>query len=201
MNKVNADKSLEKIIEENGRKGIKPELLLHCCCAPCSTVCFERLKEGFSVTAYFYNPNIDGKEEYEKRRDELKRLCEIHGVDFFAEPFIPNEFFEAVKGLESCSERGERCFVCYKLRLKKTAERAKKEGYDCFATTLTLSPLKDSDAINEKGTEAEKETGEKYIATDFKKRNGFLRSVQMSQEYGLYRQNYCGCVFSKKTVL
>lgn len=198
MNKVNADKSLEKIIEENKRKGILPKLLLHCCCAPCSTVCFERLKEGFLVTAYFYNPNIDGEEEYEKRRNELKRLCEINGVGLLSEPFSPDEFFKAVKGLENCKERGERCFACYKLRLLRTAEKAKSGGYDCFATTLTLSPLKDSDALNEKGLEAEKETGAKYLATDFKKRNGFLRSVQLSEEYGLYRQNYCGCVFSKR---
>lgn len=198
MNKFNADKSLEIIREENKRKGIKPKLLLHCCCAPCSTVCFERLKEGFSVTAYFYNPNIDGAEEYEKRKNELKRLCEIYSVDFLSEPFFPNEFLGAVKGLENCKERGERCFVCYKLRLLKTAEKSKEEGFDYFATTLTLSPLKDSDALNEKGIEAENETGVKYLATDFKKRNGFLRSVQLSEEYGLYRQNYCGCVFSKR---
>ena len=197
MNKVNYDKELQSLIDENIKRGIKPKLLLHSCCAPCSSACIERLKEGFYICIFYYNPNIDSEEEYIKRRDEQKRLSSLMGVDFVSCDYDCREFYSAVKGYENCQEGGERCFICYRLRLNKTAEYAKEHGYPFFATTLTLSPLKNSDKLNERGKETAKEFNLTYLSSDFKKRNGYLRSIELSKEYDLYRQNYCGCVFSK----
>lgn len=172
----------------------KPRLLLHCCCAPCAAGCIERLRELFEVTFYFCNPNITDGSEYEKRLEELKRL----GKRFGAETVEGSrgDFFAAVKGLEAEPERGARCAVCFALRLNAAAEAAK--GYDYFATTLTLSPLKDARLINEIGLKAAEKFGSVYLRSDFKKGGGALRSKVLSEEMNLYRQNYCGCVFSKK---
>ena len=195
MNKINYDNEMMKIIgEEKGER----KLLLHSCCAPCSSTCIERLKPHFSLSVYYYNPNIDGVIEFKKRALEQKRLCNAFGVNYIEEKFDSNEFFAIAKGLENAPEGSDRCFKCFYLRLKKTAQYAKENGYDCFATTLTLSPLKNADKINEIGFLIEGEIGVKYLPSDFKKRGGYLRSIELSKEYELYRQNYCGCVFSKK---
>lgn len=195
MNAINFDKEMSKIIKTlNG----KPRLLLHSCCAPCSTACIERLIPHFDVTVYYYNPNIDGVEEYSKRGAEQKRLCEIYNLPLVLEDFNPADFYGEVSGLEDLPEGGERCFKCFYLRLKRTAEYAKQNGYDYFTTTLTVSPLKDAEKINEIGSIVAKEVGVNFLPSDFKKRGGYQRSVELSKEYDLYRQNYCGCAFSKR---
>lgn len=173
----------------------KSKLLLHCCCAPCSSACLERLKEFFDITVLFYNPNIENI-EYQRRKSELERLIGITGwaeiLDCDHDTF---EFYSAVKGLENCPEGGERCKKCFELRLAKTAEVAEREGFDLFTTTLTISPLKDADLINGIGERLGKD---RWLHSDFKKKNGYLRSINLSKEYGLYRQDYCGCVFSAR---
>lgn len=197
MNKVNYDREMQKIISELKRTGDKPTLLMHACCAPCSSACLERIKDFFDITVYYYNPNIDSVEEYNKRSAEQERLCKAFGVKFFTEQHNPEEFYAAAKGFEDAPEGGSRCEKCFYLRLKKTAEKAKEQGFDYFTTTLTLSPLKNAELLNEIGEKVAKETGVKWLPSDFKKRGGYLRSIELSNEYGLYRQNYCGCVFSK----
>ena len=195
MNNLNYDKLMMQIIKGFTKK---PKLLLHSCCAPCSTACLERLLPFFDLTVYYYNPNIDGVEEFSKRANEQKRLCESLSVNFVEEKFCPEEFYSDVKGLEDAPEGGDRCAKCFNLRLKKTAEFAMQEGFDYFTTTLTVSPLKNADKINEIGLSIEREMGVKFLPSDFKKRGGYQRSVELSKEYNLYRQNYCGCVFSKR---
>lgn len=197
MNAVNYDAEAAKFIGELTAKGERPKLLLHACCAPCASACAERVKEAFDTTLFFYNPNMDGKEEYDKRAAELLRLADFFSVKAVIADFRPEEFFAAAKGLEEELERGARCDRCFYLRLSQTARVAKSGGYDYFATTLTLSPLKNSAAVNAAGFSAERDFGVKYFPTDFKKRNGYLRSLELSRELGLYRQSYCGCVFSK----
>lgn len=197
LNKVNYDREMEKIVSANKKSGVKPSLLLHACCAPCSSACLERVKDEFNLTVYYYNPNIDGAAEYDKRLKETKRLCEKLGVKFLAEPFCPEEFYAETKGLEDAPEGGARCAKCFYLRLNKTAEKAKTGGYEYFATTLTLSPLKNAALLNEIGHNVAEKSGVKWLPSDFKKRGGYQRSVELSDKYGLYRQNYCGCVFSK----
>lgn len=197
MNKVNYNLLTEKIISAHLEAGEKPKLLLHSCCAPCSSAVIERLKEYFNITIYYYNPNLDTKEEYELRSNEQKRLCTLMGVDCVVEDYNGDEYITSVNGLEKEKEGGGRCKVCFALRLKKTAENAKKIKADYFSTTLTISPLKNADLINAIGLEIEKELGVKFLPSDFKKKGGYLRSIELSREYGLYRQNYCGCKFSK----
>ena len=168
---------------------------MHCCCAPCSSACLERLKDDFKITVFFYNPNIGG-EEYARRKAELIRFIQTTGwADFLDCDHDENEFYSAVKGLENEKEGGARCEKCFRLRLEKTKEVADAEGYDYFATTLTVSPLKNAALINALGEEI---GGEKWLYSDFKKKNGYLRSTQLSKDYSLYRQNYCGCIFSKR---
>lgn len=198
MNKVNYDVIMQKELEKLKSLGVKQKLLLHSCCAPCSTTCIERLKEYFDLTVYYYNPNIDGEEEYNKRAEEQKRLCDILGVGYIIEKYSPDEFYHAVKGYEQESEGGSRCKICFHLRLDKTARFAKENGYKYFATTLTVSPLKNAKLINDVGEEVGKKANINYLQTDFKKRSGYLRSIELSKEYELYRQNYCGCKFSKE---
>lgn len=197
MNKSNYDALMLAEIK-NIAKEKKPRLLLHSCCAPCSSTAIERLKDYFDITVYYYNPNIDSIKEFEKRVFEQQRFC----AQFELRTIIPNhnskEFFESVKGYEDCNEGGERCFICYKLRLEKTAKTAFNEGFDYFATTLTLSPLKNAEKLNEIGFALSEKYDVKYLPTDFKKRGGYLRSIELSKEHQLYRQNYCGCVFSKR---
>lgn len=199
---INYQKEFEKIVKENTTLGLKPSVLLHSCCAPCSTACLERLCEFFSVTVFYYNPNIYPETEYFHRVDEQKRfITEAYGenrVGFIEGEFEPKEFYAAVKGLENEPEGSLRCFECYRLRLEKTAQAAKENGFDYFTTTLTLSPLKNSAKLNEIGFEIAQKFGIKFLPSDFKKKNGFLRSTELSRQYGLYRQNYCGCVFSQR---
>ncbi len=174
-------------------------LLLHSCCAPCSSACLERLKERFQITVLYYNPNIDDKAEYEKRKAEQIRLLEETGWAEFLDCDHDEEAFERMaKGLEEEPERGKRCYACYALRVFKTAEVAAAEGYDYFATTLTLSPHKNAEWLNELGEKAGGRYAVNYLFSDFKKGGGYYRSIDLSKEYGLYRQDFCGCRFSKR---
>ncbi len=191
----NYNKKMYEIIEGNREK---KRLLLHCCCAPCASSSLERVLPFFEVTAFFYNPNIDSISEYNLRAEELKKYCESLGVKCIIEPFNSSEFYDRVKGLEFEAERGKRCDVCFSLRLHKTAKIAKENNYDFFATTLTLSPLKDEQKINEIGYNLANKNNINYLPTDFKKQGGYIRSIELSKEYNLYRQNYCGCKFSKR---
>ena len=175
----------------------KQKLLLHACCGPCMVSCISKLIDNFKITVYFYNPNIDTTEEYLKREQEIKKLCKIFNLDCLSESHRKNEFISIASGLENEPERGKRCNKCFDLRLNKTAEKCKQLGFDYFATTLTLSPLKNASLINQIGKEIEEKTGIKYLVSDFKKRGGYLESINLSKKYNLYRQNYCGCEFSK----
>lgn len=178
----------------------KPRLLLHSCCAPCSSACLEKLTKYFDVTIYFYNPNIVSEIEFEKRLSEQKRFAyEVYGdsVKVIETAHSSDDYHKIIKGLESLPERSKRCYECYKLRLQKTCEYAKDNGYDYFTTTLSISPHKNADWLNQIGEELEKEIGVKFLNSDFKKENGYLRSIELSNEHNLYRQDFCGCVFSR----
>ena len=182
-------------------KGIEKgaRLLLHSCCAPCSSACLERLKEYFSVTVLYYNPNIDEREEYEKRKaEQIRFLKETGWADFFDCDHEAERFLQMSKGMENEPERGARCYRCYALRLEKTAQVAKENGFANFATTLTLSPYKNAEWLNEIGENVGGMYEVNYLYTDFKKKGGYHRSVELSNEYGLYRQDFCGCKFSKR---
>ena len=197
---VNYQKELEKIIANNLKSGAKPNLLLQVCCAPCSSYCLEYLHEHFNITVLFYNPNIYPESEYTTRENELLRLVEEFGfndIKVIKTDFNPDEFYSAVKGYEDCKEGGERCKICYRLRLERTAKEAAKNGFQYFCTTLSISPLKSAEALNTIGLELAKEYGVKYLLSDFKKKEGYKRSIELSKEHNLYRQDYCGCVFSK----
>lgn len=202
MQNRNYQKELEKLIENQQREGSKPSLLLHSCCAPCSSYVLEYLAPYFQICDFYYNPNISPKKEYEERREELVRLISEMGlseqVTFLEGSYQPEDFFALAKGLEELPEGGERCFRCYELRLRESARMAKEQGADYFATTLTISPLKNAQKLNELGERLAEEYGVKYLPSDFKKKNGYKRSVELSAQYELYRQNYCGCVFSKR---
>lgn len=179
-------------------QGRKARLLLHSCCAPCSSACLERLKDYFDITVFYYNPNIEDG-EYQKRKTEQKRLLERTGwADFLDCDHSPEEFYGMAHGLEALPEGGERCLKCYSLRIERTAETAERYGYDYFASTLTISPQKSSAAINAAGERAQQGRACRWLYSDFKKRGGYLRSCQLAKEHGLYRQNYCGCVFSRR---
>jgi hypothetical protein len=198
MNKRDYNKEMEKQIA--GLCGEKKKLLLHACCAPCCSACLERLQPYFDITVLFYNPNIENQ-EYEKRKAELCRLIQETGwADFIDCDHDVEEFYSAARGLEREPEGGQRCLKCFDLRLERTAMVAMEEGFDYFATTLTISPIKDADAINEIGLKLEQKVGVKWLYSDFKKKDGYLRSIQLSEEHSLYRQNFCGCVFSHKQV-
>ena len=198
MNKINYQKQLEKILKNiDGQT-----LLLHSCCAPCSSYVLSYLGEYFKITVLYYNPNISDESEYNKRKSEQLRLISelntkypISTVDC---DYEPEKFFEISKGLENVPEGGERCFKCYRLRLEKAAEVAKELGFDWFCTTLSISPLKNAEKINEIGNEIAEKYGVEFLPSDFKKKEGFKRSIELSRKYDLYRQNYCGCVYSKK---
>ena len=195
----NYQKELDKLIESIP-EGQVPTLLLHACCAPCSSYCLEYLSQYFSISVYLYNPNIYPESEYSLRTDEARRLISEmnfkNEVSFIEGEFNPREFYDCVKGMEKEKEGGERCFRCYRLRLEKTAEKARELGFDYFTTTLSISPLKRSDKINEIGEEIAEIYAVKHLPSDFKKKNGYKRSTELSKEHGLYRQDYCGCVFS-----
>ncbi|MCQ2387862.1 MAG: epoxyqueuosine reductase QueH [Clostridia bacterium] len=195
MNKINYDSEMQKVI--SGFDGEKKSILLHACCAPCSTHCIERLKDYFDITVYFYNPNMDTENEYNKRAEEIKKFCGKINVNYIIENYNEKEFLDRVKGLEQEKEGGARCTVCYNLRLEKTAMKAKEKGFDFFSTTLTISPLKDAERLNNIGLALSEKYKVSFLPSDFKKKGGYLRSIELSKEYGLYRQNYCGCKFSK----
>lgn len=209
--KINYNRLMEEEIKSISAKNIKPKLLLHSCCAPCASNELEFLPLNFEVSVYFYNPNIYPEKEYFKRKEEfiqfLKEFPNGENVKFIDSDYIPNEFYTAIKGLEDIKEGGERCFRCYELRLRKTAQKAILENFDYFTTVLSVSPHKNAAKINEIGKKIEIEMNEKYksnikfLYADFKKKNGFKRSIELSNQYNLYRQDYCGCVFSKKESL
>ncbi len=203
MNKRNYQREMDRIIEGiKKRDGAAPILLLHSCCAPCSSYVLEYLAEFFRITVLYYNPNIYPDEEYAKRVKEQQRFIQSlpvrYPVSFIEGDFEKDRFYEAVKGLEKEKEGGERCFACYRLRLEKTAVTAVRQKADYFTTTLTISPLKNAEKLNEIGEQLAKQYAVAWLPCDFKKKNGYKRSTELSREYGLYRQDYCGCVFSKR---
>ena len=202
MNKINYQLRLDEIIKRHTAAGETPTLLLHSCCAPCSSYTIEYLSQYFRITVLYYNPNISPESEYDHRIEEQQRfiseLKTVNPVSFVAGEYDPQTFYNAVRGLENEPEGGARCMVCYRMRLPRAAQMAAELGLDYFTTTLTISPLKRADKINEIGEEIAAQTGVKFLPSDFKKRGGYLRSIELSREYGLYRQNYCGCVFSKR---
>ena len=201
MNSVNYQRLLDKLLEELKKNNERPRLLVHSCCAPCSSYVLEYLSAYFDITIFYYNPNISPEEEFAKRVDEQKRLIsEIplkHNVKFIEGKYDCERFYEMAKGLEHLKEGGERCFKCYRLRLEETAKAAKDGGFDYFTTTLSISPHKNAQVLNAIGAELSNEYGIDYLFSDFKKKNGYKRSCELSEIYGLYRQNYCGCVYSK----
>lgn len=203
MNRENYQKELDKIIQNNGQN--RPRLLLHSCCAPCSSYVLEYLSRYFDITLFYYNPNISPEEEYIKRVNEVRRLIsEMPGceeVKFIEGSYEPERFFDCARGLENVPEGGERCLKCFELRLGEAAEAARKIGAEYVCTTLTISPLKNADNLNRIGREKAAENGLKWLPSDFKKKNGYKRSIELSKEYNLFRQNYCGCIFSKRAVL
>ncbi len=202
MNHPNYQKELDQIIEALNHTGEVPSLLLHSCCAPCSSYTLEYLSNYFNITVLYYNPNIAPAEEYEKRVKEQARLISElhpkHPIQLITEEYQPQDFYEKVKGLEKEPEGGARCFVCYRLRMERAAHYAQKMGFDYFTTTLSISPLKNAEKINEIGNELSAIYQVNHLPSDFKKKGGYQRSIQLSKEHNLYRQNYCGCVFSRQ---
>lgn len=200
MNKINYQKELDKITDN--LNGDVPKLFLHSCCAPCSSYTLEYLSNYFDITVYYFNPNISPKAEFDKRYAEQKRLIEAlpskHPIKLVCGEYDYNDFLKIAKGYEDVPEGGERCFRCYRMRLESTAKLAKEQGFDYFCTTLSISPLKNSQKINEIGYEVAEKYDIKWLPSDFKKKEGYKRSIELSREYQLYRQNFCGCVFSKE---
>ena len=201
MNQINYQKELDKTIARLQAENRTSTLLLHACCAPCSSYVLEYLSRYFQITVLYYNPNISPRAEYDTRAEELKRLIDemefIHPVKLLVGEYEPEKFYSMAKGMEELPEGGERCFRCYEQRLRYTAGLAKEQGFDYFTTTLSISPLKNAAKLNEIGAKLAGEFGVEYLLSDFKKKNGYKRSVELSGEHGLYRQDYCGCVFSK----
>ena len=215
MNAVrNYQKELDKIIEKLGAAArCVPTLFLHSCCAPCSSYVLEYLRQYFRITVFYYNPNITEDEEYRKRVAEQKRLIAAYNkkltesvesrqsgylIQVIEGAYEPQCFYEIAKGLEQCPEGGERCFACYELRLRETATRAQAGGFDYFTTTLSISPLKNAAKLNEIGERLAQEYDIPWLPSDFKKKDGYKRSIELSKEYDLYRQDYCGCVYSRR---
>ena len=210
----NYQKELEQILEQKENRG--KTLLLHACCAPCSSYCLEYLREYFRITVFYYNPNITREPEYRKRVEEEKRLIaaynrqletgdlegmnstpQAYRIDVLEGDYTPQVFLEMAKGREQCPEGGERCFLCYELRLRETARQAAEGKFDYFTTTLSISPLKNAGKLNEIGERLSAEYGVPYLVSDFKKKNGYLRSIRLSEQFSLYRQDYCGCIYSE----
>lgn len=195
---MNYDKLMEEQMSST-KEG--STLLLHACCAPCSSACLERLSNFFKITIIYYNPNITEEKEYLKRLEELKNFIQKikvkYPINIIDTRYDPKEFFEISKGLEKEKERGKRCYKCYELRLEETAKVAKENNFDFFTTTLTLSPYKKTDWLNEIGENLSNKYQTSYLYSDFKKKNGYKRSIELSKEYNLYRQDYCGCIYSK----
>lgn len=199
---MNYQNKLDEIINEIIEKKEVPTLLLHACCAPCSSYVLEYLSKYFKITIYYYNPNIYPEGEYQRRMNELKKFINeyklINEVKFVEEDYNTKEYYTAVKGLEKQGEKSRRCYNCYEFRMIKAVKYAKANSFDYFTTTLSISPYKNSNWINEIGSRLEKKFNVKYLYSDFKKRNGYKRSLELSKEYNLYRQDYCGCVYSKE---
>lgn len=197
----NYAKELEYLIEKNQEQGRVPTLLLHACCAPCSSAVLDYLSRFFAITLLYYNPNIAPYEEYEKREAELRRLVRemdvVHPVQLLPCSYDGQAYCQAVEGLEGEPEGGKRCTACFRLRLEYTARQAAKLHFDYFTTTLSISPLKNARLLNQLGEEMGEKYGVAHLPSDFKKKDGYKRSVELSKVYGLYRQDYCGCVFSK----
>lgn len=207
MNQLNYQRELEKIIDglSGAKENSAPALFLHSCCAPCSSYVLEYLCRYFRITVFYFNPNISESEEYRKRVIEQKRLIAAYNEEKKGYPisvvegdYEPGRFFEMAKGLEGCPEGGERCFRCYEMRLRETAEKGAKGGFDYFTTTLTISPLKNAKKLNEIGEALSREYGIAWLPSDFKKKDGYKRSVELSAQYDLYRQDYCGCTYSRR---
>ena len=198
---MNYQKELELILDKISTFNYVPKLLLHACCAPCSSYCIEYLSEYFDITIYYYNPNIYPDLEYNRRLNELKKFInEIphkNKLELIECNYNSNEYYKSIKGLENLGERSKRCFNCYKLRMEEAAKYASNNNYDYFTTTLSISPYKNSEWINEIGKHLENEYNIKYLYSDFKKKNGYKRSIELSKIYNLYRQDYCGCIYSK----
>lgn len=202
LTKVNYQRVLDGTLKQITEDGKTPSLLLHACCAPCSSYVLEYLSKYFSITVFYYNPNIFPREEYEKRVAEIARLIEeipaVYPVKLLLGDYDPERFFAMAKGMEELPEGGERCFACYRLRLSLAAEKAKECGFDYFTTTLSISPLKNAGKLNEIGRELSDTYKVAYLYSDFKKRGGYQRSIELSKEFHLYRQNYCGCIYSRR---
>lgn len=201
MNKINYGLLCEGVLREQEALSDKKRLLLHVCCAPCASSVIEYLEKHFDITLFFYNPNITDAEEFYYRLSELQRFVderEGQRCRIITPSYDPSEFFTVSNGLEDVAEGGVRCFECYAQRLRRTAEEAKTGGYDYFTTTLSVSPYKNAAKLNEIGSALEREYGVKHLPSDFKKKNGYLRSIELSSVYSLYRQDYCGCIFSKR---
>ncbi|MCR4841874.1 MAG: epoxyqueuosine reductase QueH [Eubacterium sp.] len=200
MARTDYNKIFEATLEDIRAKGAVPSVLLHSCCAPCSSACLQRLAQDFSVTVFYYNPNLYPEEEYHHRASEQERFVKLfpaaHPISFIEGDYDRSAFFDAIKGLEDIPEGGERCFACYRMRLEATAGLAARRGFDFFTTTLSISPLKNAGVLNETGAELSEKYGVPYLFSDFKKKDGFKRSTELSAQYGMYRQDYCGCEFS-----
>ena len=202
MNKRNYQKELEKLIDQAQKDNKIPSLFLHSCCAPCSSYVLEYLSKYFNITVFYYNPNIYPEEEYRKRVHEITRLVNSmefeHPVKLIEGHYDPQEIFQKAKGLKDLPEGGELCFKCYRLRMEEAAKLAEEGSYAYFTTTLSISPLKNAAKINEIGEEQAEIYNVQHLPSDFKKKNGYKRSIELSHEYDLYRQNYCGCVYSRR---
>ena len=200
--KINYQKKMEDILAKESEKGRIPKLLLHSCCAPCSTYVLEYLSPHFDIGVLYYNPNIHPSEEYYKREAEQKRFIDlvnkVNKIELIQAEYNPQEYFDAIKGFENDKEGGLRCGLCFDLRLNEAAKYAKEHGYDYFTTTLSISPHKNADLINHLGELLESKYDVSYLYADFKKKNGFKRSIELCKQYDVYRQNYCGCIFSLK---
>lgn len=200
MNKRNYQRELEQQLRQLQEKGQAPALLLHSCCAPCSSYVLEYLSDYFRITVLYYNPNIYPEDEYRTRAEEQKRFITAlptrYPVDFIEGDYLPQDFYDCARGMERLPEGGERCFACYRLRLSEAARRARDGGFDYFASTLSISPLKNAEKLNEIGEQLAETYQVRWLPNDFKKKNGYKRSTELSREYGMYRQDYCGCVYS-----
>ena len=197
---MNFQKILDEEIELIKDREVKPKLLLHACCGPCSSYVVEYLSKYFDITIYYYNPNTYPEEEFNRRLNELNKFINSFNnkIKVVEEKYNPIEFYNNIKGLEHLGEKSRRCYNCYKLRMNKAALYAKENNFDYFTTTLSISPYKNANWINEIGNKLENKIGIKYLYSDFKKKDGYKRSLELSKEYGLYRQEYCGCVYSKQ---
>lgn len=197
----NYAKELERLIQKLQQEGKVPRLLLHACCAPCSSAVLEYLSQYFAITLLYYNPNIAPLEEYQKREAELRRLVSqmkfTHPVELLPCQYDGQAFVQAARGLEGEPEGGKRCEACFRLRLRYAAQEAARLRFDYYTTTLSISPMKNAPLLNQLGEEIGREFGVAHLPSDFKKKDGYKRSVQLSKEYDLYRQDYCGCAFSK----